>query len=492
MARFRRKKRQKAGDKLISESPHASLAAMAPIIEAKGIFCEIHNQVLIEQKTLDYRASDKLVMVILSMLSGNQTISEVNWSLRVDKGLLMAFGYPACADQSVLQDTLNAATAENVDQLRRVAASLFGQHNLLSREFHLPNSTEMVTIDFDLSAQPCSKGAEKASKGYFAKRRNSYGRQLARVSVAQTSEIVADQLYAGNTLSCAAFKDMVYEMEQVLNLGDKAPRRQIRLRLDGGFGTDDNINFALARGYQLLVKMYSGNRARKLAESVENWGTAKTMSQQHNGEEATREVAWIKTPHRYCAKTRQIAIRAPNPKCKCGYSYRVIVTTDLLGSLGEILDDYDKRGGVPESLFCQDNQGLAQRKRTKQRFCAQQMLMLLTQIAHNLCLWVKQWTIDAIDFARRCDDWSQQISHNLTSETNDANTIFEQTQAMLKQRGIKRFTHQLFAIAGQITFNKGKLSRIRFNDGYPMMNRILVAFSAVLAPYCVQIAVGNT
>ena len=66
-------------------------------------------------------------------------------------------------------------------------------------------------------------------------------------------------------------------MEQVLNLDDKATRRQIRLRLDGGFGTDDNINFALSRGYQLLVKMYSGNRARKLAESVENWGTAKTV-----------------------------------------------------------------------------------------------------------------------------------------------------------------------------------------------------------------------
>ena len=50
-------------------------------------------------------------------------------------------------------------------------------------------------------------------------------------------------------------------MERVLALSEKANRMRIRLRLDGGFGTDANINFALSRGYGLLVRMYSGNRA---------------------------------------------------------------------------------------------------------------------------------------------------------------------------------------------------------------------------------------
>ena len=45
---------------------------------------------------------------------------------------------------------------------------------------------------------------------------------------------------------------------RVLALDEKANRMRIRLRLDGGFGTDENINFALSRGYELLVKMYSG------------------------------------------------------------------------------------------------------------------------------------------------------------------------------------------------------------------------------------------
>ena len=46
MARFRRKRAKKAKKKMTGESPNASLAAMAPIIEAKGIFSAIHQQSL--------------------------------------------------------------------------------------------------------------------------------------------------------------------------------------------------------------------------------------------------------------------------------------------------------------------------------------------------------------------------------------------------------------------------------------------------------------
>ncbi len=228
------------------------------------------GQVLIPQKTIDYRPTDKLVLIILSMLGGCETISSVNWTLRVDNPLLLAFGYSCCPDQSTLQDTLNAATAENVEQLSGVAASLFARHNLFAKQFASPSESKWLTIDLDLSAQPSSQSAQKAAKGYFAKRKNSYGRQLARICVAETAEVVADRLYAGNMLSCTAFKEMVYQMEHSLALSEKPTRSCIRLRLDGGFGTDENINFALSRGYHLLVKMSSGNRARKLAQRVGN------------------------------------------------------------------------------------------------------------------------------------------------------------------------------------------------------------------------------
>ena len=394
--------------------------------------------------------------------------------------------------KSVLQATLNAATAGSVSQLSSVASSLFAQHGLFFPHFQQLPVTESATIDFDLTAQPCSKQAEGAKKGYFAKQKNSYGRQLARVLVADTSEIVLDQLYAGNQVSCTAFKEMVYEMERVLSLDEKANRMRIRLRLDGFFGSDENINFALSRGYGLLIKMYSGNRARVLAKSVEKWVAAPTKRQREKGENATREAAFLTKPHRYCRKTQQVAIRTPNPKNKSGYSYRVIVTTDPDDSLVTILDDYDERGGVPENLFCQDNQGLAARKRRKRRFFAQQTLMHLTQIAHNLVLWIKQWQIDAIDFAKCCDDWIFDIRQKWNIEGVDTRKWVSDTQEMLRQRGIKRFTHQLFALSGTLSFKHGKLVRIVLKAGYPMIDRITLAFAALLDDTGVEIAFAQT
>jgi len=64
---------------------------------------------------------------------------------------------------------------------------------------------------------------------------------------------------------------MVEKMEHILGLTDISHRKLIRFGLDAGFGTDENIDYALWRGYHLLVKMYSGKRAKKLANSVKEW-----------------------------------------------------------------------------------------------------------------------------------------------------------------------------------------------------------------------------
>jgi hypothetical protein len=92
-------------------------------------------------------------------------------------------------------------------------------------------------------------------------------------------------------VSCSVLKEMVYKMEHQLEVETKAKRQHLRLRLDAGFGTDDNINFSLWRGYNILAKVstptteavlwssptpeaglrYSQKRAKSLAKSVTEW-----------------------------------------------------------------------------------------------------------------------------------------------------------------------------------------------------------------------------
>ncbi len=386
-----RRKKKKSNRKNRGNSSFASLCALSALIESRGIFQCIHEMVKIPQKEVDYCPTDKLVFVVLGIMSGCEVMSDLNWKLRVDRVLLNAFGYKKCADQSVIQRTLDASTDENIHEMESVLKTIWDSHNIsLSFLGDAQKAGKVETIDMDLSGMPASKKAEGSENGYFSGKRNTYGRQLARILVPDTQEIVAECLYPGNMTSCMVFKEMVGKMEQQLSLDTKDKRRLIRLRLDGGFGTDENINYALWRGYHLLAKVFSWKRAKALAKSVDEW-----VDISPGPDNRLRQAGWVTKPHRYGRKTKQLAIRMSKKKGN-GYQYSVLVITDMDADINTIVDDYDGRSGVPESTFCQDNQGLGMRKRRKKSFVAQQMLVLLNQLAHNLIRWIQVWMIKAM------------------------------------------------------------------------------------------------
>ena len=187
MAKRKTRNRKRRQRKQTGHTSHASLAGFSPLIESKGIFDAIHQQVEIPQKQLIYRPTDKLIFGVLGLLVGCEHIDEINHRLRPDKVLLSAFGYESCADQSVIQDTLDDCVGENVVQLKGVLRSLNAQHNqsqmLVTAAIE---KAKTLTIDMDLTGRPISRHAQGANKGYFSGKRGCYGRQLARVLVPDT------------------------------------------------------------------------------------------------------------------------------------------------------------------------------------------------------------------------------------------------------------------------------------------------------------------
>src|SRR2546421_1136370 len=95
----------------------ASLAAVGIKLAELKLFEPIEQQVQIAQKTVKDRPSDKLYDAWISILAGAQGLVEINTGLRADPTLQRAFGQSRCAEQSVVQDTLNACTTENVEQM---------------------------------------------------------------------------------------------------------------------------------------------------------------------------------------------------------------------------------------------------------------------------------------------------------------------------------------------------------------------------------------
>jgi hypothetical protein len=276
-------------------------------------------------------------------------------------------------------------------------------------------------------------------------------------------------------------------MEQTLSLDTKSQRQLIRLRLDGCFGTDENINFALWRGYHLLVKMYSGNRAKVLAKSVQEW-----VDISPGTDNIPRQAGWVTQAHRYGRKTRQLAIRMPKKKGD-GYKYSVLVTTDMNADMHTTVSDYDGRSGVPESTFCQDNQGLGMRKRRKRSFVAQQMLTLLNQLAHNLIRWMQKWLMTAVDgsaieqSAAKPSPSDDESEHSRDSVPEDVGLVVKTLNGL----GMKRFVRQILSLSGRVVMKKGKVLQVILNPLYPLINRIKTAFEALLKPYGIAISLDE-
>lgn len=277
---------------------------------------------------------------------------------------------------------------------------------------------------------------------------------------------------------------MVKKMEQILSLNTKPQRKLIRLRLDGGFGTDENINFALWRGYHLLVKMYSGKRAKVLARSVQEWVDISPGS-----DNIPRQAGWVTKPHRYGGKTKQLAIRMPKKKGD-GYKYSVLVTTDMSADIHTTATDYDGRSGVPESTFCQDNQGLGMRKRRKRSFVAQQMLTLLNQLAHNLIRWMQKWLMTAVEGSAVEQSASKSPSLDDESE-HSSDSVVDPVVKTLNGLGMKRFVRQILSLSGRVVVRKGKVLQVILNPLYPLINRIKTAFEALLKPYGIAISLDE-
>ena len=463
------RKRKKHNRKKWVATPQAPLCALGEVLRVREVFQPIYDLVSIPQKTVVYSPTDKLVFLVLGMLSGAETVSEIQSKVRPDRGLLAAFGYQRCADASVIQQTLDASTQATVASLEMALSEVRlkqGRRHQVSSE-----GQEGIRVDIDLSPLPIGKHAEGSKKGYIPKKQNTYTRQLARMVCGDTQEIFSQELYAGDTRSDAVFKPMLGKLETTLQLNTVEKRRRVRLRFDAGFGTDANINYALWRGYHLIGKMYASRRIQKLVATVETWEPVPTRKGIKG-----REAGWVKQPHRYARRTVQVAVRTP--KKDGTWSYAVLVSTDTTAALGDLVLEYDRRSGAPESSFSQDYQALSLRKYRKAGFIAQQVLILLAELAHNLMIWMKAWFIEAVE-----------TSEGASEQTENSHS---KTQEMLQSRGLKRFRRDLLTLRGKVCFEGKKVVGIRINPFYPFIQHVSTACKALFQQYEMLVLLDKT
>ena len=110
------------------------------------------------------------------------------------------------------------------------------------------------------------------------------------------------------------------------------------------------------------------------------------------------------------------------------------------------LHAYDQRGGGLETQTRGDKQGLGLTHRNKHRFTAQEMLVLLAQLAHDLLIWTRN------DLAR--------------------------VDPRFEKYGIQRTVRDALQIAGQVQVNAdGQIEQIILNAHHPLTAAFQEVFS---------------
>ena len=121
-------------------------------------------EVQIAMKTRDFSAQDKLKQVLVSILSGCETFSDINSSLKHELALAQTCGWPRFADQSNLSRSMDALTQMNIEQLRTAVKEIWYPNSQVQQH----DWRGFLWFDFDLSGLTCGKLAQQSQKGYFS------------------------------------------------------------------------------------------------------------------------------------------------------------------------------------------------------------------------------------------------------------------------------------------------------------------------------------
>jgi hypothetical protein len=405
----------------------------------------------IHQKVLKYTSVQKLEMFFVGLLAGAKAVSHTATTVGVDPALIAAFGLPGCAEQSVIAQTLNAATEQDVADLQAALGEIYGCYGQARRHDF---KQKLLVLDVDLSPLPASKRAEGSERGYMGRCRSKTGRKLVRVRAADTQETIWETVVSGRTAeSLSVLQEAIQGAERLLGLtGEskqtRAKRARTEIRLDSGWGGEGMITWLLERGYQVTGKFKSSGRVRKLVSAVTTW---------HPTSSPGREIAPVPKPVTFVRPLQQYAVRTPSKEQASGYYHAVVFTSRTELSMTEVVEQYDGRAGMEADLKG-DKHGLALAVIRKQRLPAQKIVVLLIQLAHNVLIWARQW--------------------------------LAKHAPRLRQYGIVRLIQEVWAIPGRIKLSDKGIQRVRLRRAHPRAREVSFGFRSLLVNSHIEVVLG--
>jgi hypothetical protein len=228
-------------------------------------------------------------------------------------------------------------------------------------------------------------------------------------------------------------------LSQFLNFSLAEKQRTI-LRSDAGFGGDDNVNYALGAKWQLLTKGSGGHRPGAFAQQV-------APTDWHVLRPDDRWVASAVKPPTYVTPVQHLVLRWRTSSGELKYA--TVVCSILAWTMAEVMRHYDDRGAC-ETEIQADKGGLKLTKRRKRQATAQETLILLTDVAHNLLAWSSAWMFPA---------------------------------GPLAEFGTTRLIEDALAIPGHLIFEDDHLVEVQLNELHPLATQVAQGLERLLAHF---------
>lgn len=409
---------------LTTHTRYAPLCVLGYCLTRSGFLNPVWEALDWPMKTIQHSPSQKMQDLLVSILAGNESVAQINTRIRPDVTLAQAWGRAGFAEQSSIALTLDALGPEQIAQLRSGSQQLFCQHSQTMRHDF---GRHWLMLDIDPTTLRASRRAEGSRKGYVAGRLNQYVRQWQRISVVTYHETLCSLLYPGHRNAVTTLKPAIAEAQSFLGLSP-TQRRGTIIRTDAGLGTDSNINALLWQGYQVLMKGFSGPRAISYAKRIpeQDWLA---------DEPRKRWISWAPDPPRYGRRAHVFALRWQSKK---GLRHGSLVSTLLQLEPLSTFRLHDGRGAVEIEIKA-DKQGLRAPKRRKKSWHAQEGLILITDLAHNLLSWIHHWVLEDSPFA---------------------------------DFGAKRMVDELLCIPGRIEFRGARLHKVALLKTHPYADKM--------------------
>lgn len=221
-----------------------------------------------------------------------------------------------------------------------------------------------------------------------------------------------------------------------LDFTDAQKARTIR-RSDAGFGSDSNVNTALRDRWQVVTKSSGGRRPAAVIRHIpatawlelrpdDRWVAAAPAAVQ-----LVRPVQWL-------------ALRWRNSRGDIKPAL-VVCSVDSW-SAAEIIHSYDDRGAC-ETEIQTDKGGLQIGRRRKKVAAAEEVLSLLTDVAHNLLAWTTPGMFPT---------------------------------GPLAQRGATQMVQDVRALPGRLIFQQQQLVEVQLNQRHAYANEVAAGLVRLL------------